>query len=220
MQQLSGASLGQPQAKTILPLRPAEWTGTPVAPAKKSILPVDVTDNTKSLSEVGKEDQPTVSASPNPTATSSTSQSFLAKSSQPPKSEVPKEDKGSATSQASAKATSVLPASVESITSARTKPPTVKMQEESKPREEAPNAQSVKAPSALNKGDANLAKLQKNCPICKEVFKNEPPNYNTCRSCKSTVCNICAGLNSRAEINKVREYTVQKSLGILWTEKK
>ncbi|XP_053356073.1 protein piccolo [Clarias gariepinus] len=206
MQQLSGASLGQPQAKTILPLRPAEWTGTPVAPAKKSILPVDVTDNTKSLSEVGKEDQPTVSASPNPTATSSTSQYFLAKSSQPPKSEVPKEDKGSATSQASAKATSVLPASVESITSARTKPPTVKMQEESKPREEAPNAQSVEAPSALNKGDANLAKLQKNCPICKEVFKNEPPNYNTCRSCKSTVCNICAGLNSRAEINKEQDW--------------
>ncbi|MCJ8733170.1 hypothetical protein PDJAM_G00220090 [Pangasius djambal] len=207
MQQLSGASPAQPRAKKILPLGPEEWKKTLGASQKKSILPVDVTDNNKILSEVGKpKDQPLVPASQNPTSTSSISQPSPAKSSQLPKAEPLKEDKGSDTSQTSAKAASVLPASVDTDISGKTKSPTVQKQEEMKPADEAPNAQSAKAPSALEKGDVNLSKVQKGCPICKEIFKEDPPNYNTCNSCKAIVCNPCAGLNSMAEITEKKDW--------------
>lgn len=192
MLQLSGASPAQPQTKTILPQGPAERKETLVPSQKKSSLPLDVTDKNKSLSE----DQLLVQE--NPSFTSS-----KAESSQPPKHEPHKEDKGSATSQTSATATTDLPAFVENGTSGNTKSPTVQKQEEMKPADEAPNAQSVIAPSALDKGDTNLPKLQKGCPICKVIFKKDPSNYNTCDSCKAIVCNLCGGLNSR-EIAEVR----------------
>lgn len=207
MQQLSGALPAQPQAKKMLPLGPSEQKETPVASQKKSILPVDVADNSKRPSEIGKSgDQPLVPASQNPISASSKSQPSPAMSSQPPKADPPKEDKGSAISQTSAKATSGLHASVETATSGKTKSPTVQKQEEMIPADEAPHAQSAKAPSALEKGDTDLSKLQKGCPICKEIFKEDHPNYNTCDSCKAIVCNLCGGLNSRAEITEVREY--------------
>lgn len=207
MQQLSGTLPAQPQTKTMLPVGPAEQKETPVASQKKSILPVDVTDNNKSLFEVGKSgDQPLVPASQNPTSASSKSQPSPATSSQPPKVDPPKEDQGSAIYESSTKVASVLHASVETVTSGKTKSPTVQKQEEMKPADEAPNAQSAKAPSALEKGDTNLYKLQKGCPICKEIFKEDHPNYNTCDSCKAIVCDLCGGLNSRAEITEVREY--------------
>lgn len=206
MQHLSGASPAQPQAKKILPKGPAEWEETPVTSQKKSFLPVDVTDNNKSLSEVGKsEDQPLVLASQHPNSTSSISESSPAKPSQPSKAECPKENKDSAISQVSAKAASVLPTSVETVTSGKAKSPTVQKQEDMKLANESPNAQSAKAPSDFEKGNADLFTLQKCCPVCKEIFKKDPPNYNTCDSCKAIVCNLCVELNSRAEITEVRE---------------
>lgn len=196
MQQLSGASPPQPQAKNILPLGPEE---SPVASQKKSIIPVDITDKNKNLSEVGKsKDQPLVPASQNPTTP--------AKFPQPSKDEPPKDGTVSAISQTSEKAASVLPASVETLTSGKTKSHTVQKQKEIKPADQAPNAQSAKAPSGLEKGEISLSKLQKDCPICNEKFKKDPPNYNTCDSCKAIVCNLCGGLNPRADVTEVREY--------------
>ncbi|KAK3570482.1 hypothetical protein QTP86_019920 [Hemibagrus guttatus] len=192
MQQLSGASPAQTQAKNILPLEPEE---SPVASQKKSIIPVDVTDKNKILSEVGKsEDQPLVPASQNPTTP--------AKFPQPSKDEPLKDDTVSAISQTSAKAASVLPASVETLISGKTKSQTVQKQKEIKPADQAPNAQSAKAPSALEKGEISLSKLQKDCPICNEKLKKDPTNYNTCDSCKAIVCNLCGGMNSRADITE------------------
>lgn len=206
MQQLSGASLAEPQGKKVLPQGPAEWKETPVVSQKKSVLSTDVTDNNQRFSEVGKsEDQPLVSATQNPTSTVSIAEPSPPKSFQPPQSEPWKEDDGSAIAQTLAKAASLLPASVETITSGETKSPPVPKLEEMKPADEAPNAQSVITPSALEKGDADLPKLQKSCPICKDIFKKDPPNYNNCDSCKATVCNLCGGLNSRAGITEVRE---------------
>lgn len=204
VQQLSGESPLQPQTKTIPTQGPAEWKETPVASQKKSSLSIDVTDSIKGLSKVGKsEDQPLVPVPEN--FTSSVSKPSPAKSSQHPKSDSQKEDKGLAISQASAKAASVLPASVETVTSGKTKSPTVQKQKEIKPADEAPNAQSVIAPSAQEKGDTDLSKLPKDCPICKKIFKKDPPNNNTCNSCKAIVCNLCGGSNTRAEITGVRE---------------
>lgn len=203
MQQLSGALPAQPQAKNILPPGLAECKETSVASQKKSIHPVDVTDNNKSLSEVGKsEDQPLVPASQNPTSTSSIPQPTLAKSSQLLKAEPLKEDTVSAVSQASAKAASVLPESVEIVTSGKTKLPTVKEQKDIKAADEAPNVQSLK--NVLEKGDS---KLQKSCSVCKENFKEDPSNYNTCESCKAIVCNLCGEMNStEADTTEVRKY--------------
>lgn len=188
MQQLSVVSPAQPQAKNILPLGPEDCKETPVASQKQSVHSVDVTDNNTNLSEVGKsEAQPLVPASQNPTT---------------PKDEPLKEDTVSAISQTSAKTASILPASVETLMSGKTKLHIVQQQEEIKPADEA---QSAKTPSALEKGDTSLSKLQKECSICNEKFKKDAPNYNTCDSCKAVVCNLCGGLNSRASMADITE---------------
>lgn len=46
--------------------------------------------------------------------------------------------------------------------------------------------------------------LPKVCPLCKEEIKKEPPNYNICTECKSTVCNLC-GFNPIPEKTEVRK---------------
>lgn len=205
MQQLSGASPAQPQAKAMLSQGPAERKETMVPSKKKSSLPLDVTDKNKIFSE----EQPLVPGSENPSSTSSKPKASHVKSYQPLKPEPQKEDKGSSISQSLAKATSDLPASVENGTSGKTKSPTVQKQEEMKPADKAPNAQSVIPPSALEKGDTDLSKLYKGCHICKVIFKKDPLNYNTCDSCKAIVCNLCVGLNSK-ETTEVRKYTDMK----------
>lgn len=212
MQQLSGATPAEPQDKNIFPQGPTEWKEPLVASQKKSILPVDATDKNKSLFAVGKsEDQHLVPSSQHPTSISAISQPSPA--SQPPKSEPLKENKGSAISQTSAEiALSALPASVENITAVQAKSPTVQKQEEMKPANIAPNAQPVKPPSALEKADTDLSKLQKVCTFCKEILKEDYPNYNICDSCKVIVCNHCGGLNSRAGITEVRKYPTKYKL--------
>lgn len=40
------------------------------------------------------------------------------------------------------------------------------------------------------------------CLLCKEKFQNNPPNFNTCTSCKMTVCNLC-GFNPTPDQTEV-----------------
>lgn len=47
---------------------------------------------------------------------------------------------------------------------------------------------------------------QSTCPLCKVVLNmgtKDPPNYNTCTECKSTVCNQC-GFNPMPHVKEVR----------------
>lgn len=47
---------------------------------------------------------------------------------------------------------------------------------------------------------------QSACPLCKMVLNvgsKDPPNYNTCTECKSTVCNQC-GFNPMPNVKEVR----------------
>lgn len=46
--------------------------------------------------------------------------------------------------------------------------------------------------------------LPKACPICKVGLKKEPPNYNTCTECKTTVCILC-GFNPMPHQPEVRK---------------
>lgn len=46
--------------------------------------------------------------------------------------------------------------------------------------------------------------LPKVCPLCKIEIKKEPPNYNICTECKSTVCNLC-GFNPIPDKTEVRK---------------
>lgn len=73
-----------------------------------------------------------------------------------------------------------------------------KPQQEKKPEESHKN-KDEKAPSQAPKeatvsNDAGKA----NCPLCKvelNIGSKDPPNYNACTECKTTVCNQC-GFNS------------------------
>lgn len=47
------------------------------------------------------------------------------------------------------------------------------------------------------------------CPLCKEKFQNNPPNFSTCTSCKMTVCNFC-GFNPMPDQTEVRPYQSSK----------
>lgn len=73
----------------------------------------------------------------------------------------------------------------------------------------AGQAKVDKAPSETPKAAAaspNVPKTGKSaCPICKMVLNvgsKDPPNYDTCTECKSTVCNQC-GFNPMPNVKKV-----------------
>ncbi|XP_076849492.1 uncharacterized protein pclob isoform X1 [Brachyhypopomus gauderio] len=100
---------------------------------------------------------------------------------------------------------SVLHTSPIPAISAMTKTPDIQKQEENKPADEAPNVQSTKTPPASVKEEEHLLKHSKLCPLCKDKFKDDPPNYNTCSLCKATVCNMC-GFNSMPHQTEVREW--------------
>lgn len=51
---------------------------------------------------------------------------------------------------------------------------------------------------------ASPKSLPKACPICKVALKKEPPNYNTCTECKTTVCIQC-GFNPMPHQPEVRK---------------
>ncbi len=103
-----------------------------------------------------------------------------------------------------------------------TKPPTVqklvqdKKQEQPQQAKAHPTGQAKveKAPSETPKAAAashNVPKAGKStCPLCKMVLNmgsKDPPNYNTCTECKSTVCNQC-GFNPMPNVQEVRHWTL------------
>lgn len=45
--------------------------------------------------------------------------------------------------------------------------------------------------STLVEKDEHLNKPLKPCPLCKVTLRKDPPNYDTCTECKTTVCNLC-----------------------------
>lgn len=47
------------------------------------------------------------------------------------------------------------------------------------------------AVSPLVEKDEHLNKPLKPCPLCKVMLRTDPPNYDTCTECKTTVCNLC-----------------------------
>lgn len=74
----------------------------------------------------------------------------------------------------------------------------------------AGQAKVEKAPSESRKDAAASHSVSKAghsaCPLCKMVLNmgsKDPPNYNTCTECKSTVCNQC-GFNPMPNVKEVR----------------
>lgn len=45
--------------------------------------------------------------------------------------------------------------------------------------------------------------IHKTCPLCKENFSSDPPNFSTCTDCGKTVCNLC-GFNPMPHQKEVR----------------
>lgn len=95
-----------------------------------------------------------------------------------------------------------------------TKPPSVKMSEQDKKHEQphqakahpAVQAKVDKAPSETSTTAKSVSTAgQSTCLLCKVVLNmgtKDPPNYNTCTECKSTVCNQC-GFNPMPNVKEV-----------------
>nr|XP_055029686.1 LOW QUALITY PROTEIN: protein piccolo-like [Misgurnus anguillicaudatus] len=73
-----------------------------------------------------------------------------------------------------------------------------------KQKEKKPEMMIVQG-NVLPKEDEQKSEPPKTCPLCKaDIFKN-PPNYYTCTSCKSTVCNLC-GFNPMPHQTEASEW--------------
>lgn len=95
-----------------------------------------------------------------------------------------------------------------------TKPPSVKMSEQDKKQEQphqakthpAVQVKADKVPSETSTTAKSASTAgQSTCPLCKVVLNmgtKDPPNYNTCTDCKSTVCNQC-GFNPMPNVKEV-----------------
>ncbi|KAG7217454.1 hypothetical protein INR49_021622 [Caranx melampygus] len=113
------------------------------------------------------------------------------------------------------------PVSPKMQTAKETKSPSVQKSEQDKKQEQP---QQVKAsPAGQPKVDKTPSETQKaatavshnapkadksTCPICKVVLNKgskDPPNYNTCTGCKSTVCNQC-GFNPMPNVSEDKEW--------------
>lgn len=64
--------------------------------------------------------------------------------------------------------------------------------------------QSTVSP-ALAEKDEHLNKPLKPCPLCNVALTKDPPNYDTCTECKTTVCNLC-GFNPMPQQTEVSKY--------------
>ncbi len=73
------------------------------------------------------------------------------------------------------------------------------LQKEKKPEEKMTEVQG----KAVKEGDHTSAP-PKACPLCKAEIMRNPPNYSTCTTCKSTVCNLC-GFNPIPHQTEVRK---------------
>lgn len=97
------------------------------------------------------------------------------------------------------------------------KAPVVKPEQDKKQVEttqtRAPPAGQVKTANGLSQTQKDAAASHSDskagpsaCPLCKVVLNmgsKDPPNYNTCTECKSTVCNQC-GFDPMPNIKEVR----------------
>uniref|UniRef100_A0A7N6ADE5 Zinc finger piccolo-type domain-containing protein n=1 Tax=Anabas testudineus TaxID=64144 RepID=A0A7N6ADE5_ANATE len=86
---------------------------------------------------------------------------------------------------------------------AREPKPLVKNSDQDKKTEESPQSKEDKAPSQPPKAITG----QTTCPLCKvelNIGSKDPPNFNTCTECKTTVCNQC-GFNPMP-IGEVKEW--------------
>lgn len=107
------------------------------------------------------------------------------------------------------------------------KSPTVKKQEQDKKLQEpkqatgptpvAPKTEkaSTEPPNKASASPVVSMKGGTTCPLCKVQFNvgsKEPPNYNTCTECKSTVCNQC-GFNPTPNVQEVRHNSGKLTLG-------
>lgn len=105
----------------------------------------------------------------------------------------PTSRKGSTISQTSNKPTPTPPTSrkgsvapqdaKQKLPEKESKPAAISMQEQ-KPVEKTPDPQLAKPPHGPEE-------FSKNCPLCKETLRKDPQNYNSCSSCKKSVCNLC-----------------------------
>ena len=69
---------------------------------------------------------------------------------------------------------------------------------------EKSSAEALKAAAAASHNAPKGG--QSTCPLCKmalNIGSKDPPNYNTCTECKSTVCNQC-GFNPMPNVKEVR----------------
>ena len=105
---------------------------------------------------------------------------------------------------------------------AETKPPTQKQEEkkpearkpEAVPEKEALSAPTTKdeTPSKPSASQAPPAATKSSCPLCKvdlNIGSKDPPNYNTCTECKTTVCNLC-GFNPMPHLTEVKYFKAKR----------
>lgn len=83
-------------------------------------------------------------------------------------------------------------------------------EQEKKLEEKAPS----QPPKAVTVSQMPPNAGQTNCPLCKvelNISSKDPPNYNTCTECKTTVCNQC-GFNPMP----IGEVSEEKNINMLW----
>ncbi|XP_059420451.1 mucin-17-like [Carassius carassius] len=74
-------------------------------------------------------------------------------------------------------------------------------QKDKKPEEKITEVQE----KAVIKEADQKSEPPKACPLCKAEIMKNPPNYSTCTTCKSTVCNLC-GFNPVPHQTEVKEW--------------
>ncbi|XP_018548701.1 protein bassoon-like, partial [Lates calcarifer] len=123
------------------------------------------------------------------------------------------------------------PASPKTQPAKDTKPPATQKIEEKKPEKPQQDKTSTKVQAKVDKtpsvppqapADTQGAPKadQSICPLCKvelNMGSKDPPNYNTCTECKTTVCNLC-GFNPMPNMAEVKEWLclncqMQRALG-------
>ena len=100
------------------------------------------------------------------------------------------------------------PASPKSLPGKDAKPLKTEEKMPAKPQQAPPAAQAkmAKAPAEIDKAPTDKLDLSI-CPLCKgrlNLGSKDPPNYNTCTQCKTTVCSQC-GFNPKPNMVEVND---------------
>lgn len=77
------------------------------------------------------------------------------------------------------------------------------VEEEQKDKKPEEKMTEVQEKAVIKEFDQKL-EPPKACPLCKAEIMKNPPNYSTCTTCKSTVCNLC-GFNPMPRQTEVRK---------------